>query len=1383
MIQLLRKALGCVVLCLLLAIPAASQDESAPWNVPRFSEDAAGFYSAASRAEAPPGADAIVLTDEESYVFDADGKSLLTYYVVYKVLTPRGAQAWGGISWQWAPWHQNRPEIRARVITADGVVHPLDAKTVTDSPASDQERDIYSDRRVLRAPLPAIAPGSVVEEEVVVRELSPIFNAGVVFNDLLTRNVPVQHARLLIDAPSSLPLQYKTQLLSGLKPARSEADGRVRLSFDAGPLLALEEPERYLPNDIPQAAVISFSTGHSWQTVAEQYAAIVDRQMELKDVQSLVARLMAGKTTREAKIAAIVQYLGREIRYTGIEFDDATLVPHPPAETLNHKYGDCKDKAVLAVAMLRAAGIPAYVALLNVGQRQDPDEDLPGMGVFDHAIVYAPGAPDFWIDATALYARAGQLPGVDQGRLALVARAETDKLLRTPRSGAEENRVLEKREFFLADYGPARVVETTEPQGVFESEYRSYYANAESEAFRKNLKDYVSSQYLAEKLDRMEPSDPGDLSKPFQLLLEAGNAKRGFTELESAVVAIRLESLFSRLPNELQEREKEEKTEKSADNATEKPKKRRTADYQLPYAYVNEWRYRLVPPSGFQAKELPESTKILLGPAVLSEEFSLQKDGAAEAVLRFDTVKQRFTSAEATEMKEKIAQLREGQPILIYFEPTAQALMNAGKVREGFKVYRDLIAQHPKEAVHHMRRAKALLAGGMGQAAREEAREAVKLEPDSAPAEKVLANILEYDLVGRQYRHGSDYAGAEAAFRAVEKLDPDDKASVANLAILLEHDAWGLRYGPGAKLHDAVAEYHKLLPADLKELGVQNNLAFALLYAGEFSEGLKVAETLNPQPVALIVACETALHGAQAGLAEARKRTAGEEEFKQAAKTAGYMMSNLRKYALAADLLEAGASGSEASDTAADALLFRKTQPHEAKVFPDDPVGAALRYELLEMNADLTLEQMRSVTSRNGKSALADPEVVEMLVKEARASISSKVRQGQFDEVGKDIALARAQPKTEGNDNSGYKITLFPSATYKTATYVVKEEGSYKVLGTTRFPAGVGLEVLDRVAANDLAGARTLLDWLRADMHLVGGDDPLSSAAFPRLWTKGENSDAAGMKLAAAALLVFSKETAAKGLALAEQMRTSATDETQKVNIELVMGEGYVRLEQYDKTLPIWAGLSKQYAESKRLFYSQWFALRWLGRFEEAERLAEDRLQRLPEDIDAMRALVLTAVAQEDYAKAHTLDAKILEEGKAEPTDLNSLAWHSLFTGKVLDSDFEDALKAAELSQKNSAVMHTLACIYAERGKTKEAREVLVQAMDQLNLDEPDADYWYGLGRIAEAYGERDIAIADYNKVEKPKDSWQVPDSTFRLAQMRLKMMSTAPSQTASANR
>jgi hypothetical protein len=61
--------------------------------------------------------------------------------------------------------------------------------------------------------------------------------------------------------------------------------------------------------------------------------------------------------------------------------------------------------------------------------------------------------------------------------------------------------------------------------------------------------------------------------------------------------------------------------------------------------------------------------------------------------------------------------------------------------------------------------------------------------------------------------------------------------------------------------------------------------------------------------------------------------------------------------------------------------------------------------------------------------------------------------------------------------------------------------------------------------------------------------------------------------------------------------------------------------------------------------------------------------------------------------------------------------------------------------------------------------------MDDWNLDEPNGEVWYVLGRIAEQYGERDIAIADYRKLEKPKEPLSIPTSTWRLAQMRLKAM------------
>jgi len=166
----------------------------------------------------------------------------------------------------------------------------------------------------------------------------------------------------------------------------------------------------------------------------------------------------------------------------------------------------------------------------------------------------------------------------------------------------------------------------------------------------------------------------------------------------------------------------------------------------------------------------------------------------------------------------------------------------------------------------------------------------------------------------------------------------------------------------------------------------------------------------------------------------------------------------------------------------------------------------------------------------------------------------------------------------------------------------------------------------------------------------------------------------------------------------------------------------------------------------------------------------------MPDDLDLMRALVMNAVFRQDYHAAYDFDQKLVAAGKAEANDLNGLAWETLFFDRAGGPDIETAIKATQLSQNNPHILHTLGCLYAEVGKTKEAREVLIQAMDLQNLDEPNPDYWYALGRIAEQYGEREVALADCAKVTTPKQALQIPNSSYRLAQNRLKVLQ-GPSQ------
>ena len=149
---------------------------------------------------------------------------------------------------------------------------------------------------------------------------------------------------------------------------------------------------------------------------------------------------------------------------------------------------------------------------------------------------------------------------------------------------------------------------------------------------------------------------------------------------------------------------------------------------------------------------------------------------------------------------------------------------------------------------------------------------------------------------------------------------------------------------------------------------------------------------------------------------------------------------------------------------------------------------------------------------------------------EAGKKVNSQLaRQGSSLDVTIDLMLQAFDPKSEGDDATGYRekiqIPGGPSLTF----FVVKEGGQYKLLDSTDKPNAIALEMLDRIKTGDLKGAKMLLDWVREDQHLGGGDDPLGGPVFPRFWIKGQTADAQKMTLAAAALMVGSKPTCGTG--------------------------------------------------------------------------------------------------------------------------------------------------------------------------------------------------------------------------------------------------------------
>lgn len=1020
MSQVSRFCVSCLFALFLLAAVPLAADAAVPWEAGAFLADPAELLRAATEATADIAGkgeeEVVVLFSELRYTYDEQGRATRVRRVVYRILSANADSDWSEVSDAWSPWHQERPRLAARVVASDGTVHPLDPATVAES-ATSQEPEMYEDGRILRAPLPATGPGAVVEIEVTGRDTAPFFDRGTVQMMPVRFWVPVLHRRAVVEAPVSLPLRYVTRRLPEGGVREEIEDGRRRLTFEYRDLEPVKDFEVGMPSD-DWLSYMAFSTGPSWSAVAQRYSEIVEEAIRASDDGKLRSFLKAagapGKTPRES-IDLILAHLGAEVRYTGVELGEGSIVPRPPAETLRRKFGDCKDKAVLLVTLLRRLDIPAHVALLQAGERApDVEESLPGMGAFNHAIVVVPGEPAIWIDPTDRYARAGELPVGDQGRLALIATRETSGLVRTPEATAADNHEVEIREIFLVDMGRARIVETTELSGAAERDLRaSYAALQDDKKLRESLTGYVNSVYMTDKLGKVDHSDPADLSGPFRLRLEAEGSERGVTDMQAGIAAVFPTAALGRLPEELRTEPDDKKPRKFA--------------YELTRPFSSEVRYRIVPPAGFEPQPLPSARVRQLGPATLSEEYAPADGGVVTATMRFTLDKRRLSVEEFEALRKAASGIWEEDGVLVHFSHVGETHLAAGRVREALVELERLARLSPDKALPRLRTVRALLAGGMGEAAREEARRAIEMEPAFAMAWGELGWTLAHDPVGRLFGEGFDRAGAIEAYRKAKELDPKDVEMRRNVAVLLEHDDKGRRYSKHADLAAAIAEY-RALKADLDDSSLDDNLVIALLWAGRFAEARELLDSLETTEArsTLRLVALAATDGAPAAAREAERRFSDREKRRTALDEAAGTLSRTRRYAEAAALLEqASRQGGNAAELLSRAELMRKARRHEELSFPaTEPAGVAKRLFLLLGSGVPDPQAFLAFFSRglrdeiSGDAAVRDLEkALEVIVGEADASEIPL-------DVGLDLGLASIQESVTGDDSLGYRVVL-----------------------------------------------------------------------------------------------------------------------------------------------------------------------------------------------------------------------------------------------------------------------------------------------------------------------------------------------------------------------
>lgn len=254
----------------------------------------------------------------------------------------------------------------------------------------------------------------------------------VLFNEVIVQSP--ENSQLGIDVINGKPEKSDDKIENGKRV--------VRYTWDNPPIVA-DEP--LAPGQTELTPIVVGSTFRSWDDFRAWYRAAIEGFTEPDDqVKQLAADLTKGKKTEKEKLEALFNYVADDIRYVNYMSGEYWL-PNRPQQLLARRQGDCDDKAILLIALLKSIGVQATPVLVQTRMTGMPSILMgtkAAVPFFDHGIAYLPGkngAPGQWLDATSPQSRIGPLPSMDARAKALFIYEGEAKIIDTPSSSPSDN--------------------------------------------------------------------------------------------------------------------------------------------------------------------------------------------------------------------------------------------------------------------------------------------------------------------------------------------------------------------------------------------------------------------------------------------------------------------------------------------------------------------------------------------------------------------------------------------------------------------------------------------------------------------------------------------------------------------------------------------------------------------------------------------------------------------------------------------------------------------------------------------------------------------------------------------------------------------------------
>lgn len=233
-------------------------------------------------------------------------------------------------------------------------------------------------------------------------------------DQLMAEPIPLESGRVVVSWPEDMAIEWKIRGVEEAIAPRASNGYRVidiDLPLPKAPETPDSAPFRYLLGPMIQVTSFADYAGVS-AVMAPHY--LTEGTIEQGSALASEVAAIADQTSDPLEQAALATRLVQDqISYLANGMAGGNYLPQSPQGTWELRYGDCKAKTYLLLAMLHELGIEGEAALVRSSGGDAVPELLPMASSFDHIIVRAQiGGQEYWLDGTSAGTRLANIDEV-----------------------------------------------------------------------------------------------------------------------------------------------------------------------------------------------------------------------------------------------------------------------------------------------------------------------------------------------------------------------------------------------------------------------------------------------------------------------------------------------------------------------------------------------------------------------------------------------------------------------------------------------------------------------------------------------------------------------------------------------------------------------------------------------------------------------------------------------------------------------------------------------------------------------------------------------------------------------------------------------------------